>query len=253
MEGMEKPLVVVLTQDLFFAEPIAQAVARAGGRALVVENARTLVQALAEHPVLVVIEMGRVEDGDWLKAIRQARGLAPDTPILAFGSHVDVAAREAARAAGSDEVWARSRFVKAFPGFLAQLLQSHEFACCHDPAPELVHEGVALFNQGAYYRCHDALEEAWRREGRPCRRLYQGILQLGIAIYQARRGNVRGAEKMFVRARKKFEGLPDRCQGVDVARLRTLTAQLQSQLDELPPDRFPQFPITPPHITIDHR
>ncbi len=248
---MSSSTILVFTQNLFFAEPIARVVEKAGGRARIMEDVGALADTLAERPVLVVVEMGRVGEGNWLEAIARVRSRTDDTPILTFGSHVDVAAREAARRAGSDHVWARSRFMREFPAFAAGYLRDAlARACCDEPPPERVREALMLFNQGAYYRCHDALEDAWRAEPRACRLLYQGILQLGIALYQAQRGNVRGAETMFGRAARKFVALPDYCQGIDVARLRALTAQWHRQLRELPPDRVPEFPTTP-QIAID--
>ena len=55
--------------------------------------------------------------------------------------------------------------------------------------PKLLLEGIAQFNRGDYWECHETLEALWRREARPLRDLYQGILQVGVACYHIRRGN----------------------------------------------------------------
>jgi len=66
--------------------------------------------------------------------------------------------------------------------------------------PELVWEGIALFNAGDYFDAHEVLETAWRAEKKPVRRLYQGILQAGITYYHIQRGNPAGALKLVNRA-----------------------------------------------------
>jgi CheY-like chemotaxis protein len=249
------PCILFYPRDLFFAVRVQDIVTKLGGRVHILESAAGLEEVTAS-PALVVVEMGSVGQGDWLDALQRARARWPETPILAFGAHVDVAARQAARAAGSDEVWARSRFVTEFPALAARHLQPQaDAAGCEEPLPELARKGLILFNQGAFYRCHDALEAAWVAERRDCRRLYQGILQLAIALHHIQQGNYRGAMKMFGRAEDKFARLPDRCQGIDVARLRRITRELHATLRELgpermdvfPADRYPTIPLPDPH------
>ena len=54
---------------------------------------------------VVVLDLGRHAG-----ALAQVREQAPDAFIVAFGRHDDVAALEAARAAGADRVLTRARF-----------------------------------------------------------------------------------------------------------------------------------------------
>jgi hypothetical protein len=56
---------------------------------------------------VVVVDLTRA--GDQVAAVRAA---APDARLVAFGSHVDEASAEAARAAGADVVLPRSRFFR---------------------------------------------------------------------------------------------------------------------------------------------
>jgi DNA-binding NarL/FixJ family response regulator len=56
---------------------------------------------------VVIVDLGR--HGDDVAALRIA---APDARIVAFGSHVDEARLESARAAGADLVLARSQFFR---------------------------------------------------------------------------------------------------------------------------------------------
>lgn len=159
----------------------------------------------------------------WIAALKSS----PATrrlPILCFGSHMDVAATQAARSAGADLVVARSRFTTDMADLFARYGRVPDpdalAETCAQPLAPLARQGIDLFNQGHYYKCHDDLEEAWRADDSPGRDLYQGILQVGISLYQVERGNYRGAVKMLLRARQWLEPLPDVCRGVNVARLR---------------------------------
>eukprot|EP00271_Cylindrocystis_brebissonii_P015843 TRINITY_DN38893_c0_g1_i1.p1 TRINITY_DN38893_c0_g1~~TRINITY_DN38893_c0_g1_i1.p1 ORF type:complete len:213 (-),score=25.14 TRINITY_DN38893_c0_g1_i1:158-796(-) len=53
--------------------------------------------------------------------------------------------------------------------------------------------GVALFNAGEYYACHDALEELWHGANEPQRGILHGILQCSVGLYHLLNMNHRGA------------------------------------------------------------
>lgn len=105
---------------------------------------------------------------------------------------------------------------------------------CSEPLPPAALDAIRQFNAGEYYEQHDSLEALWRAEVRPVRRLYQGILQIGVAYYQITRGNRRGALKMLARGLRWLDQLPDACQGVDVARLRADARAVQAALAASP-------------------
>lgn len=44
-------------------------------------------------------------------------------------------------------------------------------------------EAVALFNERAYYKCHDCLESLWYTAEEPTRTLLHGILQCAVGFY----------------------------------------------------------------------
>jgi predicted metal-dependent hydrolase len=54
-------------------------------------------------------------------------------------------------------------------------------------------QAVELFNSGAWYECHDSLEEIWHETQGPMRPVLQGILQIAVAHLHLERGNRRGA------------------------------------------------------------
>lgn len=238
-----RPTVLAYVRDLFFAVRIQDVVERLDGRAQIVQDAGDLALGIRDVPVLVIVEMGSANDTDWQQVILQSRRENRGVPVVAFGSHVDVAAREAARRAGCDHVWAKSRFVHELPALVERYVSpSGNVAGCQNGPSARVQKGLAEFDAGEYYQCHETLEEAWFAERRPCRALYQGILQLAVALYHVEEGNYRGAEKMFQRAISKLQQLPSTCQGIDVAHLCQQARHLLHTLRELGPDRVAEFP-----------
>jgi uncharacterized protein len=86
------------------------------------------------------------------------------------------------------------------------------------PSP-LLAEGVRLFNQGLWFEAHEVLEQAWIGEPTPLRRLYQGILQVGVGLHHARRGNLVGALSLLDRGMSLLAPFEPHRLGVDVERL----------------------------------
>ncbi|MBF0170144.1 MAG: DUF309 domain-containing protein [Nitrospinae bacterium] len=59
-------------------------------------------------------------------------------------------------------------------------------------------EGVRLFNEQAYYRCHDAFEAVWIKTAGAERHYYQGLIQIAVAFYKIREEkNWRGATSLL--------------------------------------------------------
>ena len=76
------------------------------------------------------------------------------------------------------------------------------------------------------------------------RRLYQGILQIGVAFYHLGRGNYRGAVNLLASGLALLETFPAICQGVDVAGLIAQARRAQATLLELGPGRCAEFDAT---------
>jgi len=74
----------------------------------------------SEAPALVILDLNntRTDPVDTLTAIKRDSALA-SIPVVGFVSHVDVATIDAAKAAGIDEVLARSAFTMKLPELLA--------------------------------------------------------------------------------------------------------------------------------------
>lgn len=234
-----EPRVAVHSQNLLSQERVADIVRRGGAAPVSLDEAlKSGVQ-----PALVMVEMTSGEDSTWQRVLTTVRERWPDVPVIAFGPHVDVTGRQAARRLGASQVLSRGRFFREGPAMVASYVAAlADPTGCGDPPDEVAREGMRLFDAGEYYECHELLEEAWRAEQRPCRNLYQGILQLGIALYHIRRGHFAAALKMLRRAEHHLRPLPDVCRGIDVARLREMTRQIHETLLELGPEGIGRFP-----------
>jgi predicted metal-dependent hydrolase len=81
-------------------------------------------------------------------------------------------------------------------------------------------KGVAEFNRGHFYECHDTLEDLWAGVRGPSRDFFQGLIQVAVGFYHLGNGNGLGAARLFARALQRLEGYPDRYGGVDVDALR---------------------------------
>jgi predicted metal-dependent hydrolase len=112
---------------------------------------------------------------------------------------------------------------------------------CAEPPPGLLLEGIGLFNRGEFYEQHELLETLWRAEPRPVRRLYQGILQIGVAFHHLRRCNHHGAVHMLTRGQMYLRPFAPSCQGVDVERLLSDAARALAEVERLGPARLDAF------------
>ncbi len=238
-----EPVILAYTRDMMLTLRIEQVARLLGVRVLIISQVAQLLPALRHGPRLMLVDAGAPDSSDVKQAITLARQWTRDMPIVGFVPHVNESAREQVLAAGATEVWTRGRLLKNLPHLVSRnTAPPPSLPGCSDPPPPLLLEGLRLFNQGAYYRCHDALEEAWRAEDRPCRLLYQGILQLAIALHHIQKQNWQGADKMFARATGKLQRLPDTCQGIDVAYLRSQCHDLWQLLAELRAGERRHFP-----------
>jgi predicted metal-dependent hydrolase len=96
-------------------------------------------------------------------------------------------------------------------------------------------EGIRLFNRGAYFEAHEALEEAWRAEQGPIRELYRGILQIAVAYLHITRNNYEGAIKVYGRSLKWMKAWPETCRGIQVGQLRLDAEKALAEAQRLGP------------------
>ena len=125
---------------------------------------------------------------------------------------------------------------------------------CYESPPPLLVRGVEQFNRGEFFAQHETLEDLWNSERRPIRRLYQGILQVGVAMYQIQRCNHHGAISMLTRGPYYLRPFAPVCQEVDVKHLLIQAARVLSTVEELGPDRVNQFDwsLAPQVLSLIH-
>jgi uncharacterized protein len=112
---------------------------------------------------------------------------------------------------------------------------------CAEPPPDLLVKGIAQFNEGEYFEQHETLETLWRAEARDVRRLYQGILQIGVAFHHVRRLNYHGAVYMLTRGPAYLEPFLPVCQRVDVAALYADALRARQSIESLGRARLAEF------------
>ncbi|HMA38322.1 MAG TPA: DUF309 domain-containing protein [Chloroflexia bacterium] len=123
---------------------------------------------------------------------------------------------------------------------------------CWEPPPAPLYTGIAEFNRGAYFECHETLEAIWMREPGPIRRLYQGILQVGVGFYHLRNGNYRGTLNLLGSAVGYLADFAPACLGVDVARLIAEATQVRAAVVALGPAQVRAFDLaTLPQVHYD--
>ncbi len=107
---------------------------------------------------------------------------------------------------------------------------------CRKKPPLKLLEGIGQFNRGEYYDCHETLEGIWRDERGRIRGLYKGVLQIGVAVYHAKRSNLRGAMRLISSGMELLGPFAPECMGIDVAYLLQTAGQFREELNELAPE-----------------
>ena len=170
-------------------------------------------------------------------------------PLLLFSDDADTRA-EAIRA-GADLALSWPDLQRDLQAIIAEYARLpdpralEQLACqCEGELPDLAERGFQAFNQGRYYAQHDYFEALWMETAGPVRDLYRAILQVGVAYYHVQKGNRAGALKMLQRSVQWLAGLPDACQGIDVAGLRRDSYALRAQLEIADSDDLSGFDMS---------
>ncbi len=112
---------LLLSRDLIFTTKVVGTAQALGLKVVSAGNAASVSAMLAQwKPLAVFVDLA---SGDLVSpsALVAHRADCPGTPFIAFGSHVDTEALQAAREAGCEEVMPRSRFAAE----LADILRRH--------------------------------------------------------------------------------------------------------------------------------
>lgn len=112
---------------------------------------------------------------------------------------------------------------------------------CQDAPSGQVLLGIRQFNNGEWFECHETFEALWLVADGELRNLYQGIIQLAIALHHWRNGNYNGAMRLLEGAQGYLAGVASPCLWIDVEALKTTAGEMYRQLEQLGQDGMGQF------------
>jgi DNA-binding response OmpR family regulator len=126
--------ILALEKDLFFAVKMRDTLRHHDMEVKTVRTLPAFEQLLTapagERPELVIVNTA-ITGVDWESAIHQAR--TNGLPVLAFGSHMDLEARDRAIKAGAQRVVANSKFTTDMPGLVQRMLSEPGAVSTSDP------------------------------------------------------------------------------------------------------------------------
>jgi uncharacterized protein len=117
--------------------------------------------------------------------------------------------------------------------------------------PEDFWVGVAQFNQGDFYACHDTLEAIWMEAPEQDKKFYQGILQIAVSLYHLGNGNWRGAVILMGEGLNRLHPYPEDYAGIDLEALITQGYDLLAILQQLDEQTYTQLVLTDPTSVAD--
>lgn len=85
-----------------------------------------------------------------------------------------------------------------------------------DEFPKQYLEGLRLFNDVAFFDCHDVLEELWTEVVSDEKEFYQGLIQASVALFHFRNQNYGGAMKLYLSANKYLAKYQSPYMGIDL-------------------------------------
>ena len=112
--------------------------------------------------------------------------------------------------------------------------------------PAEVRRGVVLFEAGLYFACHEYFETLWGRTGDAASDLYQGIIQIAVAMRHLESHNVRGAVLLLRYGMGRLQRYPAVYQGLPLAAWLERLETLRTYLETLPSSTTYQF--DPRHV-----
>jgi predicted metal-dependent hydrolase len=110
--------------------------------------------------------------------------------------------------------------------------------------------GVAQYNAGSFFECHDTLEDLWSGLRGPARDFLQGLIQVAVAFHHLSHGNPAGARSLLARALARFARYPPRYYGFDLEAHREELRAWQQRVaagaaTDFTPDQAPRWRFDP--------
>lgn len=98
--------------------------------------------------------------------------------------------------------------------------------------------GVRQFNNHEWYACHETIEQLWLHANGTVRDLYQGIIQVAIALHHWRNGNYNGAMALLESSDGYLRKVVHPCLWVDVNGLIVQVEIIRAELHLLGTDKM---------------
>lgn len=120
------------------------------------------------------------------------------------------------------------------------------------PLSRTVVEAALCFNAGLFFEAHEHLEHRWvRLPPGPVKRFVQGIIQVSVGLYHARRGSYHGAVNQLAKGLDKLRGERGTVMGLDCDRFVREVATFRQQLTARGPDDMGPLRLEEmPHIRL---
>jgi predicted metal-dependent hydrolase len=100
----------------------------------------------------------------------------------------------------------------------------------HQDEQDPFEQGLALFNAGKFFECHEIWEIAWKQADGEPRAFFQGLIQAAVAILHTERGNRGGAKSVYAKARARLDPLPGAFMSVALDEFRVALAEFFEQM-----------------------
>lgn len=102
---------------------------------------------------------------------------------------------------------------------------------------ETFKKGIDLFNQGAYYECHDLLENIWEKSSGTEKIFLQSLIQLSVAFYHYQNKNLKGAQSLINKSLSKLYELPTTYCEINIL---NLVHSIEDLIDKLKDNEEPE-------------
>ena len=119
-----------MVPDLFFATKIASTARMSGVELELVPGARAAARMAQAPAALAILDL---HAKDAMSVVTALKAAAPTVPVVGFFSHVEIAVRNQALAAGADAALPRSLFVTKLAALLSRGLEA-----LSEPAPGML-------------------------------------------------------------------------------------------------------------------
>ena len=98
--------------------------------------------------------------------------------------------------------------------------------------PDLLEQGLLLFNGGKFYEAHEVWEDLWRATSDPVlKTCHQGLIQAAVGLHHLGRGNLVGAKSQLGKSLRNLRAGASAHIGLDID---GLVSQLSALLDNTP-------------------